>query len=515
MTASRRKKLVLGLGLLLIAAVYVGLSSILVHSVRPNQDEGWYLYAATLVRQHKIPYLDFAYVQPPLLPYVYAALGGDRSVEAGRLVSALFGALAVVLCGLAAARGGVAAGLLTAMLLAFCAFAETQQSIVKTYALANAGTAGGLALAMWAKGRPRWVVAAAMAFSLAALTRNSVATALLAYWLWLAGSGQRVKLLKPAVAGGVALPLLVYMPLALINQSALYYNLIGHHAAQAAAGSGLGLVLIAAVALAQLMVQAAPVLALAVIAGLALQRRVPAEAEGRAEVHLLTLMTLLVGLGHLVSKHPYQEYQALALPPAVVLAGVCWGRILSTLEPAKKRPATLAALALAVLPLLGFPHAAGYHRETFAPLRQVVFLVQAACPADEPIFTFQTDVAVEAQRKLVPGLTLASFSLVETDDEARHLHLMSLGRMREDFALARPAVVVLSPGDLQRIVRGQWTADDRLTVLETLSPADQEKFKPIVDALDHNYRLVGRVPGVGQFAEEFAVLARVGPRLAK
>ena len=37
-----------------------------------NGDEGFYLLASRLVLMHKKPYLDFSYVQAPLLPYVYA-----------------------------------------------------------------------------------------------------------------------------------------------------------------------------------------------------------------------------------------------------------------------------------------------------------------------------------------------------------------------------------------------------------------------------------------------------------
>jgi 4-amino-4-deoxy-L-arabinose transferase-like glycosyltransferase len=37
-----------------------------------NGDEGFYLLASRLVLMHKKPYLDFSYVQAPLLPYIYA-----------------------------------------------------------------------------------------------------------------------------------------------------------------------------------------------------------------------------------------------------------------------------------------------------------------------------------------------------------------------------------------------------------------------------------------------------------
>ena len=38
-----------------------------------NQDEGWYLYAANLVAEGKMPYRDFFYTQGPMLPIVYSA----------------------------------------------------------------------------------------------------------------------------------------------------------------------------------------------------------------------------------------------------------------------------------------------------------------------------------------------------------------------------------------------------------------------------------------------------------
>ena len=38
-----------------------------------NGDEGFYLLASRLVLAHKKPYLDFFFLQMPLLPYVYAS----------------------------------------------------------------------------------------------------------------------------------------------------------------------------------------------------------------------------------------------------------------------------------------------------------------------------------------------------------------------------------------------------------------------------------------------------------
>ena len=39
-----------------------------------NQDEGWYLYAARLVGEGKLPYRDFFFTQGPVLPFIYSVL---------------------------------------------------------------------------------------------------------------------------------------------------------------------------------------------------------------------------------------------------------------------------------------------------------------------------------------------------------------------------------------------------------------------------------------------------------
>ena len=66
-----------------------------------NQDEGWYLYAAQMVRAGKLPYRDFFYTQGPAMPFVYALLSpiwgmGSpfHGLLGGRLVTLLLGLLA-------------------------------------------------------------------------------------------------------------------------------------------------------------------------------------------------------------------------------------------------------------------------------------------------------------------------------------------------------------------------------------------------------------------------------------
>lgn len=89
------------LALVALLAAYLGLGVYFALFGRINQDEGWYLYAARLVYRGDLPYHDFAFFQPPLVPYVYGIpqrLFGE-SLEVGRFTS-LFLSLATVTLGM-------------------------------------------------------------------------------------------------------------------------------------------------------------------------------------------------------------------------------------------------------------------------------------------------------------------------------------------------------------------------------------------------------------------------------
>ena len=83
----------LGIGVLALA-LYVALGALNLKWGDLNQDEGWYLYGARLVKEGRVPYRDFAFTQGPVMPYVYAHAQSwvDRwGVAGGRLVTGLLG----------------------------------------------------------------------------------------------------------------------------------------------------------------------------------------------------------------------------------------------------------------------------------------------------------------------------------------------------------------------------------------------------------------------------------------
>lgn len=148
-----------------------------------NQDEGWYLYAARLVSERQLPYVDFAHTQPPVLCFTYGLawpLVARWGVEGGRLFTAMLGLAGALLAAVAARRLAPAprrdaAALLAFALVALNAYHTYFTTIVKTYALCGFFLAAAIALLTVQRGRIGRLAAylAGVGLALAAGTRIS------------------------------------------------------------------------------------------------------------------------------------------------------------------------------------------------------------------------------------------------------------------------------------------------------------------------------------------------------
>lgn len=129
-----------------IAAVFAALvlASAAVTLGGLNQDEGWYLYAAQLVGEGRMPYRDFFYTQGPLMPVLYSFLAPvwkSFGLLGARVLTAALGLLG---CAAAAALARrlvpeerrSAAGTAVFLLLACNLYHLYYVAIPKTYALA-------------------------------------------------------------------------------------------------------------------------------------------------------------------------------------------------------------------------------------------------------------------------------------------------------------------------------------------------------------------------------------------
>ena len=72
-----------------------------------NQDEGWYLYAAQLVHDGKLPYRDFFFTQGPTMPFVYSVLSPVWRLAESPLHGLLGGRVVTLAFGLAATLAAI------------------------------------------------------------------------------------------------------------------------------------------------------------------------------------------------------------------------------------------------------------------------------------------------------------------------------------------------------------------------------------------------------------------------
>ena len=126
-----------------------------------NQDEGWYLYAAQLVGDGRMPYRDFFYTQGPLMPLVYSVFSWIWKAEGllgARILTCLLGLASAVVAAFTArlvareGRKGIA-GVVTFMLLGGNLYHVYYTSIPKTYALASLFVSVGFYLLAYAFSR--------------------------------------------------------------------------------------------------------------------------------------------------------------------------------------------------------------------------------------------------------------------------------------------------------------------------------------------------------------------------
>ena len=132
-----------------VAFVVLGAASVWMGGL--NQDEGWYLYAANLVADGRVPYRDFFYTQGPLLPIVYSAFAWvwhAWGLLGARVFTLLLGAASVLFAAALARRLAPPerrneAALIAFLLLGSNLYHVYYLTIPKTYALASLVVATG------------------------------------------------------------------------------------------------------------------------------------------------------------------------------------------------------------------------------------------------------------------------------------------------------------------------------------------------------------------------------------
>ncbi len=488
---------------LVVAAVWLG---------GLNQDEGWYLYAANLVREGKVLYRDFFFTQGPLLPVVYSPFAGmwrDLGLLGGRLVTAgiglvgmLFSVALARMLAPGSRRGAV--GVMAFLLLGCNLYHVYYLAIPKTYALASLFLmAGFYLLAYGLAGEKRRLVRPVMAFSsglcmaLACGARISLGAALAVTGLWLLLGFRRYGWTFAAFALGGAVGLAaVYAPVVTLPG---FHAAIAYHAARAGfdpvftLGSLSRLVrwylpifVLAGLAIAQKKPLAS---GLAVFArrGSPAIARSPVPAQLQSFPLLLFIAFLAVFAVQIAAPYPYEDYQV----PIMGLLAVCaavWAAYIPY--------APLLALGLAWAASFGSPllekwtlngqdrfWAIKKEKSELEQLSDVANIIEALDPGGKEIFTQDTYLAIETGRKVPQGLEMGPFAML-SDDEWRELLTTT---ECEIVALSGYAFAIEPPACTER---------------------DMDKQLEYLNILKKNYSIVYREEAFGQNATPLVILKR-------
>lgn len=453
--AENKSRLAARLGILLFVLVslgYVGLG-------QANSDEGWYLYASRLVMQGALPYRDFAYTQMPLLPYIYGVgqiLHG--SVLIGRLTSVLLSIGTLVMCMVTARRfAGMRASAITALVFSALTFCVYYVSIVKTYALVAFCFAAALFFLSSERGHNfRCLVALAFAL-VAALVRVTAvffAAPVLIYILLAAPPKARVwALLETAAAGLLAVFFLS------ADWDAARWNLVTSHLSHWGNSPLVDrLKDIFTLRLPQAAQTFGPELVLAVAAvffllrfrGTRLWRRDPSPLFAFcAGIMLFAASNLVNG----VWSTEYLVPAALGLIPVIAIA-------MSRLY--LEMPVALHSFAYGALAAVVFLLPIGEStqhtdltggRLPLAEIDRVAnFVAQNSKPGDKVLALEALDVAVDADRPTLPGMTLAQFSLQNVDRvTAQRLHVVNDDMVVQEIDGEAARALVLTDADLNSL----------------------------------------------------------------
>ncbi len=501
-----------------------------------NQDEGWYLYAARMVRKGHRLYQDFHFSQAPVLPHVFALLtplwdwGG---VLGGRLLNAAFGLAGAVLAGALAARLAsrpfrYAAAWTAFLLTAGNVYHSYFTSIVKTYSLTAFFLTGGwLALSLCAG--PWGLLSAAIGgvlLALAAGTRLSVGLALVFGGLYLLWERRRINRWSWLVFGltGTATLVVVYLPIMVRAAEAFLFGM-GLHIARAASADG-SIWLLRGGSLSRLARGYFPMLALGV-AGLViwylavLASRHPQERQGVGRLlGLISATTACIGLLHWMPPFPYDDYQVPLGPLAAVVVSSLFWAAMASCAGGKEGPAPrmtsavmaglllLAAVAAVSSPINQEWFVIGQDRfwvrtkprSDLARLREAAEWVRQHCPPDKPLLTQDAYLAVQAQRSVPRGFEMGPFGYYPElpTEQALRFRVLNRELLREALSSGEAPVAAFS---------GYGMA----LAAPAMTPVPDAERNSFFALLEQKYERAAVVPYFGQNHTELILWRRKTP----
>ena len=407
-----------------------------------NQDEGWYLYAANMVSEGKMPYRDFQYTQGPLMPIIYSAftwIWNGFGVLGARVFTLLLGVAALAFATATAAKLAPEdrrkeAALITFFLLGCNLYHLYYIAIPKTYALASLFVSLGfylLARVEKLRDASRFTLASSLvigglSLAFAAGTRISLGAILCVVGCKYLFRREWRKLALFCIGGFFGLGV-VYGPF-LIDHAA-FTGLMAAQKYHAARGGFDPVFTVGS--LSRLVRWYLPVF---IVLGLGLGFGRKSKSKGEVEQWsglILLLSFLAVFVVQMLAPFPYEDYQVPIMGLLAVFAAVTFLSSTSTdtsLSTSTSSLHLLLVFGLAYACAFGSPLLQEWtinrqdrfwsqkkQKSELAQLREVAETVEALDPGGKTLLTQDLYLAVETGRKVPEGLEMGPFSMLSDE----------------------------------------------------------------------------------------------------
>lgn len=430
-----------------------------------NNDEGWYLYTSRLVYEGKIPFIDFSYTQPPLLPYIYGIpqMFFGPSLYVGRLTSLLFGILALIFLAKTAENISGKKGAIVALaLISFNPFVAFFFTIVKTYALSAFFIVLSLYFLFGANLKnPVKNMLSIFFMGLAVGVRLSVLPALflLVFYAIYAGRNR----LRAAIAGavsGLAISGFPFILLFSINKDNFMFNLVGYHLARSESMSPLKILFSRLNAFFGSVDMFFAIMVLVLGGGfvLFLSKRKYSAVSGQKALFLYAVL-LSVFVFHLAQKPTYSEYNVIIAPVAAILGGYLFKTMCGSMKDGFARAGFAAIIMFMVLltPLTQGP--VGIDLNGSSPMQGIISMsdyIRNNTPEDGKLLLFSTYAAVEADRKVLPGFEMSLFSYYPDwdNDKAEKYRVVNRYLLNRYIAEKSADAILLTDHEMERLQIG-------------------------------------------------------------
>jgi 4-amino-4-deoxy-L-arabinose transferase-like glycosyltransferase len=494
-------------GLALLLLLYTLLNGAVVLLVNIHHDEGWYLYASNLVYQRQLPYRDFAFFQMPLLPYIYGSFQWlvGPSILIGRLTSLLF---SVASAGLSMVVARRLAGNLAAAITGLCLLTSGDFLRVGSYAnnvvLGTFFAVLGSYLLIRAEGRLPLTLLAVLSWICAGLSRLSFGPAA-AVSLLVAAWSQRQSLKNLILIGLAALVtlglttgsvLLTTFDAAVFNNLTAQLTRLDQFEATARPAST---AVTGPTYLGFLLLYLPATVLTGLLGALHLSKIGARNRRPLPPDHVfLAVLVPLVFLPNLLPGNVYPTYLAASYPFLAILAGVLGQRLLHARFISSRVLFTLVSLICllsSALSILYLSAIISLRPSGLAQLQSVTALVQALSSPQRELLTFETSLAVNAERRLTTGTAMSYFSYFPKLDTgtAQKYHLVNAEIIRRQLRQEEVGLVALTDFDVH-LLRDPLNSSRARP--EPLTWPELVRYFP---EFDGRYQLATVIPNYGEW----------------